>query len=204
MTGQRDIESIEATAYGILESVPEYIWDGEALPVPVEDIVDSVYGLLVRDVDDMSAAPGAPPVAAGHLSGLLLTGPGEIWVDRAEGEQWPGRRRFTIGHELGHHVLHSTGGQPLFCRSALIDEGPEEKVAPLEVTPAPKVPPMETEADVFAASILMPAHLIKTQYERCDGEIERLMKDFKCSQKAITRRVLHVVPPDRHRPRRPA
>ncbi|MBK8293712.1 MAG: ImmA/IrrE family metallo-endopeptidase [Solirubrobacterales bacterium] len=183
--------------------MPEYIWDGETLPVPVEDIVDSVYGLLVRDVDDMSAAPGAPPASAGHLSGLLLTGPGEIWVDRAEGIKWPGRRRFTISHELGHHILHSTGGQPLFCRGTVIDEAPEV-LAAVTKKRKPKVPLIETEADIFAASILMPSHLMKTQYERCDGEIERLMKDFKCSQKAITRRVLHVVPRDRRRPRRPA
>ena len=179
------------------------MWDGETLPVPVEEIVSSVYGLLVRDVDDMSAAPGAPPEAAGHLSGLLLTGPGEIWVDRAEGVKWPGRRRFTIGHELGHHVLHSTGGQPLFCRASVIDEAPETETAPQPELAAPRVPPIETEADIFAASILMPTHLINAQYERCDGEIDRLMKDFKCSQKAITRRVLHVVPRGRRRPRRP-
>ncbi len=170
--------------------------------MPVEDIVDSVYGLLVRDVDDMAAAPGAPPASAGHLSGLLLTGPGEIWVDRAEGVKWPGRRRFTIGHELGHHILHRTGGQPLFCRSVVIDEAPEPQVE--AAASDSKVPIIETEADIFAASILMPAHLLSTQYERCDGQIERLMKDFKCSQKAITRRVHHVVPRDRRRPRRPA
>ena len=42
---------------------PEWIWNGEELPVPVENIADSHFGLLVRDVEDMSSAPGAPELA---------------------------------------------------------------------------------------------------------------------------------------------
>ena len=44
--------------------MPAYIWDGESLPVPVEDIVDSIYGLRVRLVEDLSSAPGAPDTDA--------------------------------------------------------------------------------------------------------------------------------------------
>src|SRR2546423_574817 len=76
------VEGIEAHAERVLAGVPEWIWDGESLPVPVEDIVDSCFGLLVRDVEDLSAAPGCPKLEPGHtLSGLLLTARGEIWVN---------------------------------------------------------------------------------------------------------------------------
>ena len=54
------MEEIERRAEEVLAGVPSWVWDGERLPVPVEDIVDTQYGLLVRDVEDLSAAPGAP------------------------------------------------------------------------------------------------------------------------------------------------
>ena len=117
------MRDVEERAEQVLASVPGYVWDGERLPVPIEDIVDSVYGLLVRDVEDMRSAPGAPALAEGQaLSGLLLPARGEIWVNADEARQWPPRRRFTIGHELGHHVMHNTGQQSLFCRRTSVDE----------------------------------------------------------------------------------
>ena len=39
---------VEERAAQVLERVPPWLWDGEALPVPVEDIADSVFGLLIR------------------------------------------------------------------------------------------------------------------------------------------------------------
>ena len=51
-------EEIERRAEEVLSRVPSWHWDGERLPVPVEDIADSCCGLLVRDVDDLTRAPG--------------------------------------------------------------------------------------------------------------------------------------------------
>ena len=58
------MRDVEERAEQVLAAAPAYVWDGDRLPVPIEDIVDSVYGLLVRDVDDMRAAPGAPALGA--------------------------------------------------------------------------------------------------------------------------------------------
>ena len=140
---------IIAAADTVLAGVPAYVWDGERLPVPVEEIVDTCYGLYVRDVDDMATAPDAPSLAPGQsLSGLLLPARGEIWVNADEARQWPPRRRFTIGHELGHWVMHRTAGQQsLFCRRTTIDEtGQRARV----------VRDIEEEASAFAAELLMP------------------------------------------------
>src|SRR5215210_2632875 len=115
------MKDVEERAERVLAAAPGYIWDGETLPVPVEELVDSVYGLLVRDVEDMRAAPGAPTLAQGQsLSGLLLPARGEIWVNAEEARIWPPRRRFTIGHELGHWVMHRDGQQALFCRRTAV------------------------------------------------------------------------------------
>src|SRR5215210_8293908 len=134
------MEEVEERAAQVLTRVPEWLWDGESLPVPIEDIADSVFGLLVRDVDDMDAAPGAPALGPGQsLSGLLLAGRGEIWVNADEARTWPSRRRFTIGHELGHWEMHRDAQQTLFCRSTTVKEDQSS------------VPDIEEEASRFAA-----------------------------------------------------
>ena len=104
----------------------------------------------------MRDAPGVPELpGAETISGLLIPSLGEIWVNREEAGQWPGRRRFTIAHEIGHHVLHRTGQQALFCRKAMVRE---DKPA----TTRPPLPVTEQEANAFAAAMLMPAELVRS------------------------------------------
>ncbi len=174
------MKPIQERAEQVLATVPGYVWDGEKLPIPVEDIVDSVFGLYVRDVEDMGAAPGAPTLAEGQaLSGLLLAARGEIWVNAEEAARWPPRRRFTIGHELGHWVLHRDGQQSLFCRRTSIDE---------QVAPTPPID-IEEEASVFAASLLMPTWLVVREHARVGGELEPLCAAFDASKAAMQRRI---------------
>jgi IrrE N-terminal-like domain len=173
------MRDVEERAERVLASAPAYVWDGERLPVPIEDIVDSVYGLLVRDVEDMRAAPGAPPLAEGQsLSGLLFPSRGEIWVNAEEARQWPPRRRFTIGHELGHWVMHRTGQQALFCRRTSVDE---------QATPPGR--DIEEEASAFAAGLLMPQWLFVREHARCRGDVAELGRAFGTSEAATKRRV---------------
>ena len=179
------MEEIEAKAQRMLAKVPPWLWDGETLPVPVEHVADSGHGLLIRDVADLSTAPGAPQ--GSHLSGLLLSDRGEIWVNAAEGQDWPGRRRFTIGHELGHWCLHRTDGEPLYCRAAVVD--PQEPAA----DERPPRPVFEEEADAFAAALLMPAELMLREYER-DRDFFSMCERFNVSQKAMSRRMHQVIP----------
>jgi len=190
-------ESIEERATAVLSRVPDWIWDGNTLPVPVEHIADSCFGLHVRDVDDLSAAPGVPTAAAGQsLSGLLLPGLGEIWVNATEARSWPARRRFTIGHELGHWCLHRTAGA-VWCRSGEVDpaEGPAEASASAG---RQAYPPEESEANEFAAALLMPAHLVERHYKRLrrrdpDGCFQQLCRMFGASGAAMSRRLRRVV-----------
>jgi hypothetical protein len=106
------LEAVEQRAEGVLAEVPRWIWDGASLPVPVADIADSCFGLLLREVADLSTAPGVQPLSEHQsFSGLLLPDTREIWVNADEAERWPSRRRFTIGHELGHFCLHHHGSE---------------------------------------------------------------------------------------------
>lgn len=184
------MEEIERRAEEILTAVPEWVWDGETLPVPVEDIADTCAGLLVRDVEDMTAAPGCPELAAGQsISGLLLPSVGEIWVNADEARQWPPRRRFTIGHELGHWILHQRDQTSLFCRHGQVDgdEGGAQR------SERPKLPQIEEEANHFAAALLMPAAMVRREYARTGGDFSQLCEIFRSSGAAMGRRLHQTI-----------
>lgn len=187
------MEEIERRAGELLAEVPEWIWDGRTLPVPVEDIADSCCNLLVRDVEEMSAAPGCPPLGEGQtISGLLLPSVGQIWVNAEEARQWPPRRRFTIGHELGHFVLHQEEQTSLFCRHGNVDPDAPAVTGP-KPPERPPLDPLEEQANHFAAALLMPAELIRHYYRRLDGDFERLRSAFGASGAAMGRRLHQVI-----------
>ncbi|MFM8527696.1 MAG: ImmA/IrrE family metallo-endopeptidase [bacterium] len=176
------VEDLEQRAAEVLAGVPDYVWDGKQPPVPIEEIADSCFGLLVREVENMSAAPGAPQVGPGQsISGLLLASRGEIWVNAAEAREWPPRKRFTIAHELGHWILHRTGQQALFCRHGSVEESDR-----------PELPPAEVEANAFAAALLMPADLVRAHHRACSGDLEQLCLIFDSSERAMKRRLASV------------
>jgi hypothetical protein len=186
------VEAMEETAARFLAGVPGYIWDGESLPVPIEEIADSHLGLLVRDFDDLAAVLTPPELEPGQaLSGLLLPDRGEIWVNAGEAREWPPRRRFTIAHEIGHWCLHRELSHPAYCRATTLI-GEEREAQPPEEHP--KIPPAEEEANAFAAAALMPAPLLREQYKACDRDFALLCERFASSGAAMGRR-LHVVIP---------
>jgi hypothetical protein len=181
------VEEMERLAEEFLSGVPSYIWDGEKLPVPIDEIADSYVGLLVRDVDDLGKAPGAPQLGEDQsLSGLLLPALGEIWVNAGEAREWPPRRRFTIAHELGHWTLHRHD-RPIFCRSTMVEPAATAERADL--------PPHEEQANAFGAALLMPARLMREQYVKCDGDFSRLCETFEASGAAMGRRLHAVIKP---------
>jgi hypothetical protein len=184
------MEAIERIAGEFLAAIPHYLWDGTTLPVPIEDIADTYAGLLVRDVKDLGAAPGAPDLEQGQaLSGLLLPALGEIWVNAEQARQWPARRRFTIAHELGHWRLHRGNEErPVFCRSG--------SIAP-DAQTREQIPAAEDEANLFAAAVLMPARLVQQQYVRCKRDFFQLCDTFGASGAAMGRRLHSVIKPVR-------
>ncbi len=102
-----------------------------SLPVPVEAIAEDLLGLRLDE----------GPL--GGASGMLIPSLREIWVDAGEAAQSPGRRRFTIAHEIGHWVCQCSGASSgsVFCRDA--DLGDTDRA-------------LEREANAFAATLLMP------------------------------------------------
>jgi len=195
------VHDLERRAAQVLVDVPDYLWDGRSLPIPIEDIIDSHFALQVREVEDMTTAPGCPPLEPGQtISGLLLASRQEIWVNAEEVRRWPRRRRFTIGHELGHWVLHRDEQTSLFCRHGSVDPDEQGK----KRDQRPPLPETEQEANHFAAALLIPWPMLESRYEALAGDPDRFPKlcgIFGVSGPAMSRRLRQVIPPGGPRPR---
>lgn len=106
------------------------------IPVPVEEIAKH-FNLRI------GKAPSE------EYSGLLLRKDNSALIGVNNSES-PRRQRFTIAHELGHFFLHPTN-------EAFVDYRKSEN--------KPRTP-KEREADVFAATLLMPRKEITNDFTK--------------------------------------
>jgi predicted transcriptional regulator len=159
---------------------------GEAPPVPVERIATSLLDLLIEEHDDLRMLSGAP-TDQGRLSGMIDPANATIWLDRHEAQAYPGRRRFTIAHEIGHWQLHvEAGDTPLFDRAEDISE--HDGREPVEVVP--KLRKREAEANAFAGELLMPDLLVREHARVTGCNLSALAERFGVSVPAIRLRLL--------------
>jgi hypothetical protein len=135
------------------------------LPVPVEAIAEDLLGLTVGESETL------------EVSGMLLPAEREIWLNAREARESPGRRRFTLAHEVGHWVCQVLEGRvaPVFCRA--------------EVVGVREGRTLEREANVFAAELLMPEELVR---ERFDGSLIETAAPFGVSEEAIHWRLYNL------------
>lgn len=187
-------------------------------PVPVEVIADSHFGLLINEAEIVRDNIPDPNFAArikGPLSGLLLIDRKEIWVAQEEGERSPGRKRFTIAHEIGHYVLQylrqvsnvprlfSHESTNIYTRYACRQEDIESPVLS-PITAGMKLEELmqarddarsrryEVEANYFAAELLMPAYLVKEAVRQHGTDLPLLARTFDVSLSAIRCRLLSL------------
>jgi len=113
------------------------LFGGQVLPVPVESIAEDLLGLRVGERDDLT------------VSGMLLPAERQIWLNSREARLSPGRRRFTLAHELGHWVCQCLEGRiaPIYCRVEDVSASADRS--------------LEREANVFAAELLMPEEAVR-------------------------------------------
>ncbi len=192
----RSADALLSEAARVLAEVRDYVWDGRSLPVPIEEIADSHFGLLIREIDDIAAKlPEHEPTAGQRISGALIPERAEIWVDATESERWPRRRRYAIAHELGHWVLHR-GPAATLCREAAV--APAETVTSAAgASPEgfaweadPGEPGIEWEANLFGGALLLPPWLVREVWDR-HHSVEALAEAFDCSLSAVEGRWQH-------------
>lgn len=147
-----------------------------APPVDVDHLAEEVAGLDVQEHADLAAVPGAPALGDGQtLSGLLIPQQRRVWVNAHEAHRSPGRRRFTIAHELGHWILHCDGASrpgAQYCRSE--DVGAEAAARELE-----------RQANAFAAALLMPEQAVRDLAARHRLNVQVLADLFGVSGPAM-------------------
>lgn len=144
------------------------LFKADELPVPVDSIAEDLLGLSVGEADL-------------GVSGLLLPADRQIWVNAREGAESPGRRRFTVAHELGHWVCQCLEGRtaPMYCRS--------DEVGP----PDGETGQREREANVFAAELLMPDTLIRKTYAHTSG-LTDMARRLGVSEEAMAWRLYNL------------
>jgi len=182
-----------AAAQALLRDFGERYQAVEAPPVPVERIASALLGLYIDEADDLRALPGAP-ADQGRLSGMLDTEQMVIWIDRSEVRHSPGRRRFTIAHEVGHLLLHvPVVHEAFYDRPADIQEIEADRTA----KELPELRQREREANVFARELLMPESLVNEQACAAGFNLPALADRFEVSVPAmrLRLRLLKLLPP---------
>ncbi len=105
----------------------------------------------LREIDDVAWAAGALVVDAAleGAEGRHLRHAGRSIVTVRSGLH-PGRRRFTVAHELGHLEMHCAFSDLLVCTGADVSESPTSR-GPRNI---------EGEANEFAGCLLMPLKML--------------------------------------------
>ncbi len=98
------------------------------------------------------------------------------------------RQRFTMAHELGHYLLHRKMIGDGVNDSMMFRTTTEGKFYNLNITQNE-----ETEANQFAASVLMPAHLIRELQNKGVQTTKELAKKLLSSEAAIKIRLESMV-----------
>jgi Zn-dependent peptidase ImmA (M78 family) len=129
-------------------------------PLPVERIAENHLGYdieITRDglFEDPNFLGGI------HFDQKLIQVNGSI-------EDHDGRYSFTIAHELGHHCLHKSAfSQNKKCIESLSSEEGEKPI-------------LESQADTFAAYLLMPTDLVNRAYREAFGDDKKVLElNFK-------------------------
>lgn len=99
----------------------------------------------------------------------------------------PNRQRFTIAHELGHHILHKDYlinnvhvDKAVLRRDGVSSRGTESK---------------EVEANAFAAELLMPLSQVEPYRDvdiNDEGQLIEVARKFKVSTSAIAIRISNI------------
>lgn len=154
--------------------------DIDSVPVPVEAIARAV-GLPIVETE-MEADVSGALIRSGDLQGIAINA-----------SQAPVRKRFTVAHELAHFLLNHVDKDHVDWQFTVIRRNGRSSEAEDD---------QEIAANFFAASLLMPKHILRQDVEdhkRFDGEVSLddsdvllLAKKYKVSEAAMRYRLQNL------------
>lgn len=103
-------------------------------------------------------------------SGSLAKDKSGKWIMKVNSLHHPNRQRFTISHELGHFIKHR-GIHESFKDSTFFRNGESNYI--------------ETEANKFAAELLMPKKAFDDFIKNVSSTVEDIAKHFQVSSMAV-------------------
>ncbi|PHZ84019.1 ImmA/IrrE family metallo-endopeptidase [Paremcibacter congregatus] len=158
-------------AQAVLDQIPD-----NSFPIPVREIASALNIYEIKEENNISFE-GALIAPDNKSEGAII-----VRGDRSEQ-----RKRFTIGHELGHYLnpWHKSDNPAGFqCTTANLAAEKSDKNN--------KLMRMEAEANEFSAELLMPYNKIKQFLNSNSGadidHIIRLAELFEISKEAMARR----------------
>lgn len=128
-----------------------------SLPVPVDSLIEHTLDLCI-EYDTIDEPPGATIWGSIEPARKTITLNGTHTDSFAK---YPGLERFTLGHEVGHWVMHVN--QSELDQASLFDSSPE-----VIVCRDGDESVRERVADRFAAFLLMPTDLLWQELPRHD------------------------------------
>lgn len=165
--------NIDLTAREVLSK-----YDHITLPIRIEDVALS-EGIKVLPYD-----------LGEDVSGFLAIENGQVVIGYNQNESRV-RRRFTIGHELGHYYLHRD-------HSSLFVDKLFRAYRTSAGNNNPNTEKLEQQANAFAAAILMPEHLIHKEITKIQIDLgsedgmKELAKIFDVSTIAMHYRLTNL------------
>jgi Zn-dependent peptidase ImmA (M78 family)/DNA-binding XRE family transcriptional regulator len=176
----------------LAQSLERFAEAASALPVPPVELQtraagarDAAEQLLATggvnrfpvEVDTLAERCGVrvlPFDFGGMVDGLVVQLPDGPAIGLDVSKDNEGRRRFTLAHELGHHLLRHSASFHVDFRDAGVSAGDSPGYNWQH----------ERAANEFAANLLMPADLVREAF-RHDEDVHRLATAFAVSRAAM-------------------
>lgn len=141
------------------EQRDEFVEPGSVAHTPVIKIANRL-GFTVTEF--------SPTPETQSVSGAVDHGKKTIFVNESE---HPGRKRFTIAHEIGHIMLHAQDGDHVDYRGEM-EYGAADQ-------------PKEREANIFAGALLMPKGAFEAIWQAYSGNASLVASHFQVTPSAV-------------------
>ena len=128
------------------------------------------------------------PYERGFLEKSPSCGSASGWVINLNKNDKPTTKHFTVAHELGHFVLHGARMADLDQLDGRLNRNTNGALDPFSYL-EDRDQIMESEANTFAAALLMPKNLFGPAFQRLGGDTQALAKLFFVSVEAVTKRI---------------